>query len=143
IHQWTIAERDNVLALIVFLAVAAAVSLTVDRAARRTREAAQARAEAETLSTLAGSVVRGSRPLPALLDQLREAFGFTGVSLLQRRPDAPAGPEQRRDPDGWLLAAAVGDKPSLAPTDGRSEEHTSELQSRSDLVCRLLLEKKK
>src|SRR2546428_10184117 len=28
-------------------------------------------------------------------------------------------------------------------TDVRSEEHTSELQSRSDLVCRLLLEKKK
>src|SRR3989440_2102588 len=27
--------------------------------------------------------------------------------------------------------------------DKRSEEHTSELQSRSDLVCRLLLEKKK
>src|SRR5207247_7104537 len=27
--------------------------------------------------------------------------------------------------------------------DGRSEEHTSELQSRVDLVCRLLLEKKK
>src|SRR2546428_4099925 len=27
--------------------------------------------------------------------------------------------------------------------DNRSEEHTSELQSRSDLVCRLLLEKKK
>src|SRR3989440_8862621 len=27
--------------------------------------------------------------------------------------------------------------------DSRSEEHTSELQSRSDLVCRLLLEKKK
>src|SRR6202040_2599929 len=26
--------------------------------------------------------------------------------------------------------------------DGRSEEHTSELQSRRDLVCRLLLEKK-
>src|SRR2546421_8414460 len=32
----------------------------------------------------------------------------------------------------------------LRPEDvGRSEEHTSELQSRSDLVCRLLLEKKK
>src|SRR3982750_4984982 len=28
-------------------------------------------------------------------------------------------------------------------TKARSEEHTSELQSRSDLVCRLLLEKKK
>src|SRR3989440_776735 len=32
-------------------------------------------------------------------------------------------------------------KPTL--TLARSEEHTSELQSRSDLVCRLLLEKKK
>src|SRR5699024_12202042 len=31
--------------------------------------------------------------------------------------------------------------PSSAPAD-RSEEHTSELQSRFDLVCRLLLEKK-
>src|SRR5690606_40691119 len=29
------------------------------------------------------------------------------------------------------------------PTPGRSEEHTSELQSRENLVCRLLLEKKK
>src|SRR5438067_4573380 len=29
------------------------------------------------------------------------------------------------------------------PPSGRSEEHTSELQSRFDLVCRLLLEKKK
>src|SRR6266496_10475 len=28
-------------------------------------------------------------------------------------------------------------------SDGRSEEHTSELQSRRDLVCRLLLDKKK
>src|SRR2546428_9695033 len=31
----------------------------------------------------------------------------------------------------------------VAGTAGRSEEHTAELQSRSDLVCRLLLEKKK
>src|SRR6266496_1065658 len=32
---------------------------------------------------------------------------------------------------------------SSRPTRYRSEEHTSELQSRRDLVCRLLLEKKK
>src|SRR5687768_17674749 len=32
---------------------------------------------------------------------------------------------------------------SLGITDARSEEHTSELQSRLHLVCRLLLEKKK
>src|SRR2546421_4752289 len=36
------------------------------------------------------------------------------------------------------------DRPRDADAErGRSEEHTSELQSRSDLVCRLLLEKKK
>src|SRR2546428_7541819 len=39
-------------------------------------------------------------------------------------------------------AAATPTAPSTCP-EGRSEEHTSELQSRSDLVCRLLLEKKK
>src|SRR5260221_7090392 len=33
--------------------------------------------------------------------------------------------------------------PDRGPSDSRSEEHTSELQSHSDLVCRLLLEKKK
>src|SRR5690625_6915451 len=34
-------------------------------------------------------------------------------------------------------------KPSSPSPDARSEEHTSELQSRGHLVCRLLLEKKK
>src|SRR2546428_4904794 len=39
---------------------------------------------------------------------------------------------------------SVSVKPSSTrPSQSRSEEHTSELQSRSDLVCRLLLEKKK
>src|SRR3712207_7061983 len=42
----------------------------------------------------------------------------------------------RRDADG--LGLALGDAPRH-----RSEEHTSELQSRQYLVCRLLLEKKK
>src|SRR3712207_8694689 len=34
-------------------------------------------------------------------------------------------------------------KPDITAPGGRSEEHTSELQSRQYLVCRLLLEKKK
>src|SRR5688572_32102770 len=39
------------------------------------------------------------------------------------------------------LTQAGGERRKLRP--GRSEEHTSELQSQSNLVCRLLLEKKK
>src|SRR5437588_3911380 len=42
---------------------------------------------------------------------------------------------------------AIGDRPLAGEAQvsgrSRSEEHTSELQSHSDLVCRLLLEKKK
>src|SRR2546430_12235483 len=42
------------------------------------------------------------------------------------------------------LAATMNDGTALiAEVDPRSEEHTSELQSQSNLVCRLLLEKKK
>src|SRR2546430_12081444 len=37
----------------------------------------------------------------------------------------------------------VGDERRPRPARARSEEHTSELQSQSNLVCRLLLEKKK
>src|SRR2546430_3590139 len=40
-------------------------------------------------------------------------------------------------------ASAQGDQGSGTEPGGRSEEHTSELQSQSNLVCRLLLEKKK
>src|SRR6266496_6029127 len=49
------------------------------------------------------------------------------------RPQAPA----RRAP------LRICDRGALLPAARRSEEHTSELQSRRDLVCRLLLEKKK
>src|SRR3989442_4712236 len=42
---------------------------------------------------------------------------------------------------GW--APAPGYSPGSSAPDHRSEEHTSELQSRPHLVCRLLLEKKK
>src|SRR2546428_1757843 len=53
------------------------------------------------------------------------------------RFDAPIGFE--RDDEPLNLIATN----SFRGSSSRSEEHTSELQSRSDLVCRLLLEKKK
>src|SRR5437868_11370886 len=48
--------------------------------------------------------------------------------------------EGARDDMFLRLVERLGDRTALV---GRSEEHTSELQSRFDLVCRLLLEKKK
>src|SRR5690349_25090167 len=46
-------------------------------------------------------------------------------------------------PAGGPRAAGVADRAGPDDQPHRSEEHTSELQSRRDLVCRLLLEKKK
>src|SRR3712207_7150323 len=50
--------------------------------------------------------------------------------------------QQRRRPAG-LGGEVVGLPVRAGEGEGRSEEHTSELQSRQYLVCRLLLEKKK
>src|SRR2546430_16024903 len=52
-----------------------------------------------------------------------------------------AGRPSRNEPIELALFGARLD--AKAPHQGRSEEHTSELQSQSNLVCRLLLEKKK
>src|SRR3712207_7120288 len=56
-----------------------------------------------------------------------------GAELLE------AAGQERRDRGDVELPLPVG----LAQPQERSEEHTSELQSRQYLVCRLLLEKKK
>src|SRR3712207_8066915 len=62
-------------------------------------------------------------------------FPYTTLFRSQRR-DYPS-PKQR--PDGRM----TGGNANGPRFGGRSEEHTSELQSRQYLVCRLLLEKKK
>src|SRR3712207_8106027 len=69
-----------------------------------------------------------------------------------RRDEGLAGDERRRREGDPLRARSRGDArdgdPGATETTARgegqrSEEHTSELQSRQYLVCRLLLEKKK
>src|SRR5438132_3881813 len=65
-------------------------------------------------------------PYTTLFRSGRRADGLRRGAVPPRRPGAARGPRQ-----------------SLQETLRRSEEHTSELQSHSDLVCRLLLEKKK
>src|SRR3712207_8622872 len=77
-------------------------------------------------------------------------FPYTTLfrSLLQRMPliEVDAGDVRVVDQEPVVdLGAEPGRRPVGAPGpggQGRSEEHTSELQSRQYLVCRLLLEKK-
>src|SRR5438034_6086749 len=56
------------------------------------------------------------------------------------QPGEDAARAEGADPEGGHRGSGRSRHPGLR---GRSEEHTSELQSHSDLVCRLLLEKKK
>src|SRR5690349_24253454 len=61
------------------------------------------------------------------------------ISTSCRRSPVPPAPPT---PASTSRAARPESTPSTCAISARSEEHTSELQSRRDLVCRLLLEKK-
>ena len=101
LYTLTISETNNSLALLVFVLVATLVSSTVDLAARRTRQAARAAAEARTLANLAGSVLGGEDALSEMLQRVRETFSLSSVTLLERSngdwaPVASAGPAVTR-----------------------------------------------
>ncbi|MEZ0070418.1 two-component system sensor histidine kinase KdpD [Streptacidiphilus sp. MAP12-20] len=93
IHLFTIAAPNNVLALAVFAIVAIVVAGIVDTAKKLSQRAARATAEAETLSALAGSVLRGDQAVPALLARLRETFTMERVDLVAGIPVAQGGEE--------------------------------------------------
>ncbi|RFS85111.1 sensor histidine kinase KdpD [Actinomadura spongiicola] len=115
LHRFAVAGQENLIALAVFVLVAVGVSAVVDGAARRSREAARLGGEAGLLSTLAGNVLRGERALDTLLERMRETFGLTSVTLLER-----AGSESGAPAD-WRIVAAVGGRPCTAPSEGDGE----------------------
>src|SRR5437867_11850080 len=86
------------------------------------------------------------------VDNDRWAGAFTLAATGRYRFTIEALPEpflswvadlEKRRAGGQNLASALGEGLALIRAAARSEEHTSELQSPYDLVCRLLLEKKK
>ncbi|MEU2576104.1 sensor histidine kinase KdpD [Streptomyces anulatus] len=106
-HTLTVQDPENLVAIVIFFAVAVAVSSVVDLAARRTHQAARLRAESEILSFLAGSVLRGETALDALLDRVRETFAMESVALLERSSDV----------EPWTCAGSVGPAPVTRPDD--------------------------
>ncbi|MGW2563197.1 ATP-binding protein [Streptomyces sp. NPDC001514] len=107
VHLFTIADPKNIVAIVVFVAVAVSVASVVDLAARRTQQAARLRAESEILSFLAGSVLRGETSLEALLERVRETFGMESAAMLERSSDV----------DPWVCAGSVGPAPADRPED--------------------------
>ncbi|MGW6007081.1 DUF4118 domain-containing protein [Oerskovia enterophila] len=94
----TVQDPENLLALLVFVLVAAAVASVVDLAARRTAQAYRARAEASTLAALSRSVLSGEDTAQAIVTRLAETFGLSRVELETRTGER--GP--------WRTVASTG-----------------------------------
>ncbi|MGR6742810.1 ATP-binding protein [Microbacterium sp. F1-18] len=82
LYTVTVADPLHTWALALYVVIALLVSVIVDRAARGTRAARRAAAEAELLAAVAGSVLRGDGSIPALVARAREAFGMSGARLI-------------------------------------------------------------
>jgi len=105
IHRFTISERENVLAIVVFLGVALVVALLVDQAARTKAQAVRAKAEAQALAGVASAFADREDPLPTLVETLRATFGLDAVAVL--RPEG----------NGWRVDASSGEPVPLTPDD--------------------------
>ncbi|RNL84601.1 DUF4118 domain-containing protein [Halostreptopolyspora alba] len=120
VYRLTIDRVDNFIALMVFVVVGVLVAIVVGLANRRSLQAARARAEASTLSLLAGSVLSGNEPLPSLLQRIRENFGQRSVALIEQQDDARwrlvdhIGPAPCRSPDDADALVSVSDTLALA-----------------------------
>src|SRR5277367_6295013 len=113
IHTFTIQQPRELLALLLFVTVAVAVSSVVHLAARRAVQAARAREEAASLLELAQTVLGGADSPAAVLEHLTRTHG--GQAELQERV---AG--------RWIRAASSGVEGSLAAA--------SRIDIRADLI---------
>ncbi len=120
IHTFTIADARDILALIMFLVTAGAVSLLVDLSARRTAAAVRARSDAQMLARVAGRMIAPEgNPLPALLDELLVAFRLEAAAVLRSVGDGGGSAGSRDSASihitGWSPLVTAGPHPPASP----------------------------
>ena len=109
IYTISIDEPVHAATIALYVIIAVLVSIVVDRAARQTRAARRAAAEAELLAMVAGSVLRGDDALQALVERAREAFGLESVALVDGGTVALRSGASTREP----ASIPVGDQATL------------------------------
>jgi two-component system sensor histidine kinase KdpD len=82
VHTLRVASGVNILTLVTFALVSAAVSSVVDSAARRRAQATAARVEADTLAGLNRTLLSGEHDADQLLDLVRRTFGAGSAELV-------------------------------------------------------------
>lgn len=112
-----VSDSQNVLALLVFVGVSGAVATVVDVSARRSKEAALARAEAATLADLSREAAGSEDTMVGLLEQALDVFRVRGAALLGRQnhdaaPGAGAATGAAAGHGGtWRVIASAGEVP--------------------------------
>ena len=96
LHTWTVDSPQNLLALLLFLTCAVTVSSVVHLAARRQAFAREQAAEADTLLSLARTVLGGADTPQAVLEHLQRGLGLTAEL-------------QERTAGRWIRIAGVND----------------------------------
>jgi two-component system sensor histidine kinase KdpD len=106
-YSLRVGRAVDLIALVTFVVVAAAVGGLVDLLTRQSVQVARASAEAENLARLAADSLVGPEQFVETLGSLRRTFDLDGVTVLDR------------DGDGWSVEATVGnaglEKPEEAP----------------------------
>ena len=110
-----IESRDHLVAILVFIAVAAVVSVLVELASRNREAAARSEAEAALLSRLTEAPI-GGVSVDAVLDDIRKVFGFTQVKL-----------EKHEGVAGWQTMVTVGSATSEDDVNIVDVDHVSRL----------------
>ncbi|MET0579073.1 MAG: ATP-binding protein, partial [Ilumatobacteraceae bacterium] len=117
-----IADLDNLIALVVYVAAAGIVAVLVDRVGRSRVRATRAQAEAEALAALAGAMARPG-PVAEMLGQLRTVFGVRAATLFRRDGGlwhvvVSSGADPPVDPEHADVSREVGRDVTLALTGG-------------------------
>ncbi len=121
LHTWTVDAPQNLLALLLFVTTAVAVSSVVHLSARHDALATARTADAETLSALARTVLGGDDSAVAVLRHLHEQFGL-GAQLQERRHDGTwvTVAHRRFDPASSVTTLAAGPQLRLALSGDRT-----------------------
>jgi two-component system sensor histidine kinase KdpD len=127
VHTFTIAEPRNLLALVLFVTVAVAVSSVVHLAARREADAARSSKETESLLGLAQTVLGGADTPGDVLDHLTASHGGH-AELLERVGGRWIKVASSGEPDPTISALRFEVRPDLAlEVSGQASSATTSL----------------
>ena len=111
-HTFTVEDPDNLLTLLVFVGVAATVSVAVDLAARQRAAAARSGIEAELLARITADPV-GETSLATLLEHVRGALGMDCAALIESTEDGDIIVAMNGGPPGDTPSLSIPAGPTL------------------------------